>query len=40
LAIAKHIVEAHAGKIWVESESRPGLGAIFRFTLPAADRPA
>lgn len=36
LAIAKHVVEAHGGQIWVESEGRAGKGAIFRFTLPAA----
>jgi signal transduction histidine kinase len=34
LSIAKGIVEAHAGRIWVESE--PGRGASFIFTLPAA----
>jgi two-component system phosphate regulon sensor histidine kinase PhoR len=34
LAIAKHVVEAHGGKIWAESEGRPGRGAVFRFTLP------
>lgn len=37
LAIAKHIVEAHGGRIWVESEGRAGRGAIFYFTLPASD---
>jgi signal transduction histidine kinase/CheY-like chemotaxis protein len=32
LYIAKGIVEAHGGKIWVESE--PGAGAKFHFTVP------
>jgi two-component system phosphate regulon sensor histidine kinase PhoR len=32
LAIAKHIIQAHDGKIWVESE--PGKGSIFSFSLP------
>ena len=37
LAIAKHVVEAHGGRLWVESEGRPGQGAIFRFSLAAAN---
>lgn len=40
LAIAKHIVTAHGGKIWAESEGVPGRGSTFYFTLPVADRPA
>jgi heavy metal sensor kinase len=34
LAIAKQLVEAHGGKIWVQSEQ--GRGATFSFTLPQA----
>ncbi len=32
LAIARHIIEAHGGKIWVESEE--GRGSTFYFTVP------
>jgi two-component system phosphate regulon sensor histidine kinase PhoR len=34
LALAKHLVRAHGGTIWAESEGE-GRGATFRFTLPA-----
>ena len=40
LAIAKHVVEAHGGRIWVADGGGPGHGAVFRFTLPTAQLPA
>jgi len=33
LSICRHLVEAHGGKIWAESE--PGKGSSFYFSLPA-----
>jgi signal transduction histidine kinase len=38
LAIARALVEAHGGRIWIESE--PGAGTTVRFTLPADPAPA
>ena len=35
LAIARHLVEAHEGRIW--AESKPGRGSVFSFTLPIAE---
>jgi signal transduction histidine kinase len=32
LTIARSLVEAHGGRMWVESE--PGQGSVFYFTLP------
>jgi signal transduction histidine kinase len=34
LSISRTIVEAHGGRLW--AEPRPGRGAVFRFTVPAA----
>jgi signal transduction histidine kinase len=34
LSIVKHIIQAHGGRVWVESQ--PGKGSSFYFTLPKA----
>lgn len=36
LTIARHIAEAHGGRLWAESAG-PGKGSTFHFTLPLAD---
>jgi len=33
LAIAKHIIEAHGGKIWIQSEEEKG--STFSFSIPS-----
>jgi two-component system phosphate regulon sensor histidine kinase PhoR len=37
LSIARHVVEQHGGRIWLESEE--GRGSTFSFALPIAEEP-
>jgi two-component system, OmpR family, phosphate regulon sensor histidine kinase PhoR len=37
LSIVKHLVQAHGGRVWVESQ--PGKGSVFYFTLPNRSEP-
>ena len=39
LSIARALVQAHGGRIWVESDG-PDRGSIFRFSLPRTDQDA
>ncbi len=34
LALVKRVVEAHGGRVWLESAGDPGGGATFSFTWP------
>lgn len=36
LSIVRRIIEKLGGRVWVESEGRPGRGSTFNFTLPLA----
>ena len=37
LSIARHVIESHSGRIWVDSEE--GQGSTFLFTIPLAPKP-
>ncbi|MGC1576719.1 MAG: ATP-binding protein, partial [Beijerinckiaceae bacterium] len=36
LSISRSIVEAHGGRLWVETNRAEESGAVFRFTIPVA----